>query len=103
MQETQVWSLGQEDSLEKGVATHSSTLAWRIPRTEEPSRLQSMGSQRVGHNGPTNTQTHIMINGDLDDHENLINISKQVFIEGCPCGQDREYLSEYQDAYVKVS
>ena len=50
MQETQVRSLGQEDSLEKGVATHSSTLAWRIPRTEEPSRLQSMGSQRVGHN-----------------------------------------------------
>ena len=44
-----------------------------------------------------------MMKGDLDDHENLINISKQVFIEGCPCGQDREYLSEYQDAYDKVS
>ena len=41
--------LAQEDPLEKGVATHSSVLAWRIPRTEEPSRLQSMGSQRVGH------------------------------------------------------
>ena len=50
MQETQVRSLGQEDSLEKGMATHSSILAWRIPWTEEPGRLQSMGLQRVGHN-----------------------------------------------------
>ena len=50
MQETWVRSLGWEDSLEKGVATHSSILAWRVPWTEEPGRLQSMGSQRVGHN-----------------------------------------------------
>ena len=49
MRETQVRSLGQEDPLEKGMATHSSTLAWRIPQMEEPGRLQSMGSQRVGH------------------------------------------------------
>ena len=49
MQETQVRSLGQEDLLEKEMATHSSTLAWKIPWTEEPGRLQSMGSQRVGH------------------------------------------------------
>ena len=48
MQETQVQSLGQEDALEKAMATHSSTLAWKIPWTE-PGRLQSMGSQRVGH------------------------------------------------------
>ena len=47
MQETQVRSLGWEDPLEKGVATHSSILAWRIPWTEEPGGLQSMGSQRV--------------------------------------------------------
>ena len=47
--ETSVQSLGQEDPLEKEMATHSSTLAWRIPRTEEPGRLQSMGSQRVRH------------------------------------------------------
>ena len=47
MQKMQVQSLGLEDSLEKGRATHSSTLAWRIPWTEEPGRLQSMGSQRV--------------------------------------------------------
>ena len=50
MEETLVQFLGQEDALEKGMATHSSILAWRIPRTEEPGRLQSMGPQRVGHN-----------------------------------------------------
>ena len=46
-QETKVRSLGQEDPLERGMATHSSILAWKIPWTEEPGRLQSMGSQRV--------------------------------------------------------
>ena len=49
MRETWVQSLGQEDPLEEGIPTHSSILAWRIPWTEEPSRLQSMGLQRVGH------------------------------------------------------
>ena len=49
MQETQVQSLGQEDLLEEEMATHSSILAWRIPWTEEPGRLQFMGSQRVKH------------------------------------------------------
>ena len=49
MQELQVQSLGQEDPLEEGMATHSSVLAWRIPWTEEPGRLQSTGSQRVRH------------------------------------------------------
>ena len=49
MQETRVLSLGQEDPLEKDMATHSSILTWKIPWTEEPGRLQSMGSQRVGH------------------------------------------------------
>ena len=49
MQETWVRSLGQEDPLEKEMATHSSTLAWKIPWTEKPGRLQSMGSQRVRH------------------------------------------------------
>ena len=48
-QETWVRSLGWEDSLEKGMATHCSFLAWRIPWTEEPGRLWFMGSQRVGH------------------------------------------------------
>ena len=49
MQETWVQSLGWEDALEDGMATHSSILAWRIPWTEEPGGLQSIGSQRVGH------------------------------------------------------
>ena len=49
MQEIRVRSLGWEDPLEKAMAPHSSTLAWRIPWREEPGRLQSMGSQRVGH------------------------------------------------------
>ena len=49
IQEMQVQSLDQEDLLEKEMATHSSILAWKIPWTEEPGRLQSMGSQRVGH------------------------------------------------------
>ena len=49
MRETQVRSLGQEDPLEKEMAIHSSTIAWKIPWTEEPGRLQSMGLQRVGH------------------------------------------------------
>ena len=55
MWETWVQSLGWEDLLEKGMATHSSILAWRIPWTEEPGRLQSIGSQRVIHDSTTST------------------------------------------------
>ena len=55
MQETWVPSLGREDPLEKGMATHSSILAWRSPWTEEPGGLQSMGLQRVGHDWATFT------------------------------------------------
>ena len=53
MQETRVLSLGQEEPLEKEIATHSSFLAWEIPRTEKPGRLQSMGSQRIRHDRAT--------------------------------------------------
>ena len=75
MQETQVQSLGQEDPLEKEMATHSSILAWRIPCIEEPGRLQSMGSQRVGHDwvislqSPCSTSQSIILNlfKDVDD------------------------------------
>ena len=49
MRETRIQSLGREDLLEKEMATHSSVLAWKIPWTEEPGRVQSVGSQRVGH------------------------------------------------------
>ena len=63
MQETQVRSLGWEDFLEKEMATHSSIFAWRIPWTEEPDRLQSIGSQRVGHDWATKTCTplHVLL------------------------------------------
>ena len=56
MRETWVQSLGQEDLLEEGMATHCSILAWRIPWTEEPSGLQSTGSQKVGHDLETEQQ-----------------------------------------------
>ena len=61
MQDTQVWSLGQEDPLEKEMATHSSILAWRIPWTKEPGRLGSKGSKRVRHVWATNTFTFLFI------------------------------------------
>ena len=53
MQEMQVWSPGQEDPLEEEMATHCSILAWKIPWTEEPGGLQSMGSQKVGYDQVT--------------------------------------------------
>ena len=58
VRETWVQSLGQEEPLEKEIATHSSILAWRIPWTEDLGGLQSMGSQKVRHNLATNTLKH---------------------------------------------
>ena len=60
MQDTQVQSLSPEDTLEKEMATHSSILAWKIPCTEKPGVLQSMGSQRVGH-ALSNKQFHFQM------------------------------------------
>ena len=71
MQETQemhVQTLGQKDPLEKGIATHSSILAWRIPWTEEAGGLYSVGSQRVGHNWASNTNTIQNIEQSLAVH-----------------------------------
>ena len=62
MQETQVQFLGWEDLLEKEMATHSSIPAWRIPWTEVPDRLQSMGSQRVGHDFKTSDIVFFVLN-----------------------------------------
>ena len=61
-QEMRVQSLGQEDPLEKEMATHSSILAWEIPWTEEPGELQSRGSQRVGHDLVTKQQQQYLHN-----------------------------------------
>ena len=61
MQEMQVWCLGQEDPLEKEMATHSSILAWKILWMEEPGRLQSMGWERVEHNLVTKQQHKISL------------------------------------------
>ena len=61
MQETHVQSLGREDPLEKGMTPHSGTLAWRIPRTEKPGGLQSMGSQRVRHDWVTKNCTWFLV------------------------------------------
>ena len=80
MQETQVCSLGWEDPLEKGMATHSSILAWRIPWTEEPGGLQSMGLQRVRHPSSTNTFTFTFYSLHHHVHRSaawLLGLSKQ--------------------------
>ena len=71
MQETRVCSLGWEHSLEKGVATHYSILAWRIPWTEEPGRLQSMGSQRVGQDWLTKHIHNWRASASLDGNQTL--------------------------------
>ena len=60
MQETWVQSLGQEDPLKKEMTIHSSTVAWKIPWIEKPGRLQSMGSQRVGHDWATSLHFHVL-------------------------------------------
>ena len=60
MQETRVQALGQKDPLEKGMAIHASILVWKFPWTEEPGGLQSMASQRIGHNWTTNAFRRLM-------------------------------------------
>ena len=78
MQETWVRSLGWEDPLEEGMATHSIILAWRIPWTEEPGRLQSMGLQRVRHDWATK-HAHVIPQSDrTGDGSQVSQISKPV-------------------------
>ena len=82
MQKTQIQSLGQEDPLEKGMATHSSILDWRIPWAEEPGGLHSMGSQKVGHAWVINTHTHKGIQKSLVP-EKINPNNKPCCIVGC--------------------
>ena len=72
MRMTLVRTLGQEDPLEKEMATHSNILAWRIPWTEDPGGLQSMGSQRVAHNWLANTFTLSIYLYRIIIHSNLL-------------------------------
>ena len=77
-QKTGVWSLGQEDPLEEGMATHSSILAWRISWTEEPGELQSKGSQRVGQDWSNLACMHILLRnanhrGNLQEESFVLN------------------------------
>ena len=69
MQETWIQSLGQDERLEKGMATHSNILAWRIPWTEEPGRLQSMGLQIAGYDLVTNSFTFSLFKSTLAQKE----------------------------------
>ena len=72
MQETWVTSLGQENPLEEEMATHSSILTWRIPWTEEPGEIQSVGSHRVRHDRATNTLKEAEITQDPQSSHNKI-------------------------------
>ena len=76
MRETQVRSLGQEDPLEKEMAAHSSTLAWRLPWREEPGRLQSMGLQRVGHDWATSLTHSLSSERESEKARLILNIKK---------------------------
>ena len=69
MRETHVRSLGQEDPLEKKMATHSSTLAWKIPWTEKPGRVRSMGSKRVGHDLATSLHFTLLYEVNIQEEQ----------------------------------
>ena len=85
-EETRVWSLGQEDLLQKEMATHSSTLAWKIPWMKKPERLQSMVSQRVGHDWATS----------------LLLPSYLILIRPLPCHSMRESYQPSNQVHVQV-
>ena len=80
MPDTWVRSLGWEDSLEKEMATHSSTLAWKIPWTEEPGRLQSVGSQRMGQDWVTSLSKYLISNFMLVAYWNCIYLANTVLL-----------------------
>ena len=87
VQEIQVWSLGWEDPMDKGMATHSSILACRIPGTEEPSGLQSMGSQRVRHDWATNAFTlNLWMESEYNVLPWIIIILSVFYSKGTMCG-----------------
>ena len=90
VQGTWVQSLGQEDPLEKEMATHSSILAWKIPWTEEPAWLQSIGSQRVGDNWRTNTSLHLSCFSHVQLFATLRTVAHQALLSMRFSRQDTE-------------
>ena len=90
--ETWVRSLSREDPLEKGMAAHSNMLAWRIPWTEEPGKLQSMGSQRVGHDWETSTTIIITTTTKTMKHQHWI-LCLILFPVSLACVRAKSYQS----------
>ena len=97
MQETWVRSLGQEDPLEKGKATHSSILAWRIPWTEEPGGLQSVGSQRFRHDWTTNTA--ILLITTTKTRARFLTVSKMYISQTCFSSVFNEANQKHRDSH----
>ena len=101
MRETWVQSLGQEDPLEKEMATHSNTLVWKIPWMEEPGRLQSMGLQRVGHDWVTKLSSfHIYTAYTLENTQKFLFWWMDVWIDGGWAGC---FHPRYQLPWLQVS
>ena len=103
MQETQVPFLGQEKPLEKGKATHFSIFAWRIPWTGETGRLQSLGSQRVEHDGATNTFTFYSSQRCVQKCTVLHPGLPQGGLSGHTWGQTRESRQAGQSSYSTLT
>ena len=94
MWETWVWSLGREDLLEKETAIHSSTIAWKIPRTEEPDKLQSTGSQKVGHDWATSLSSAFQSHPSLGINDFSKHINSYAYsVPGNPLGPASLVLS----------
>ena len=102
MRETQVWSLGKEDPLEKEMATHSSTLAWKIPWMEEPGRLQSMGSRRVRHDWATSLSLSHYDGGNEDNGDFLQKVPCMHCYTQCPqpCSRPPPTHATTRDSWI---
>ena len=103
MWETRVWSLGREDPLEKEIATHSSIHAWKIPRTKESAGLQSMGSQRVGHDWATSLSLSHQIKIAARAGRNLKCCCSLWWAEYCPTSPKRSVSQSQQPMSVFIS
>ena len=103
MWETWVRSLGQEDPLEKEIAIHSSTRAWKIPWTEEPDRLQSMGSQRVGHKWSSGFACFLQFNSEFKTTHGRVNTKIKLIILFAAKDGEALYSQQKQDWELTVT